>query len=188
MRDREAAAKVAEADNTNDVGMCQMQTRLWLDAPSAGDFDGDGAADAEDGWKREPKSARRYDRNPPRGTPVSWLGGPNDNGHRALSLGGGRIRSTDAGGKGRVATVDLGWVERNWGLAYAGWSTTINGHEIPLPPEKKPQNKPNPKPKKPTMVTKARKMLVEARENALKNGNKTRADRLLKGLQALPKR
>lgn len=187
MRNREEAAKVAEADTTNGPGMCQLQTREWLDAPSAGDFDGDGAADAEDGWKREPASARRFDRNPPRGVPVTWLGGPNDNGHRALSLGNGKIRSTDAGGRGKVATVDLSWVERNWGLSYAGWSTTINGLPIPLPPE--PPKPPTvPEVKEPTLVLKARKKLVEARERALEKGNKTRAKRILQALELLPKR
>ena len=40
-------------------------------------------------------------------------------------------RSTDAPGQGRVATVPLRWVEREWGLRYAGWSNSINGYTIP---------------------------------------------------------
>lgn len=183
MRNREEAAKVAEADKTNTPGMCQYQTREWLGAPSAGDHDGDGAADAEDGWKREPVSARRYDRNPPRGTPVTWLGGSNDNGHRALSLGNGMIRTTDGAGKGNVATRELGWVEKNWGLSYAGWSTTMNGITIPLPPEA-----PKPPAKKPTLVEKARQKLVEAHMNAREKGLKGRAAAIRKALDTLPKR
>lgn len=131
---REEAALAAERTTTNVPNTCQLVTRGWFGAPSVGDFDGDGAADAEDGWKSEPLSARRSDRNPPRGVPVSYLGGSRDNGHRAISLGNGKIRSTDAGGWGRVATVDLDWPQRQWGLKYVGWSTTIDGIEIPLPP------------------------------------------------------
>lgn len=133
---REEAAKRAEASDTNTPGYCQLWTRTMFGAGSAGDRDGDGDADAVDGWKSEPTSARHPgDRTPPRGVPVAWGGGRNGYGHRAISLGGGKIRSTDAGGAGRVATVDLGWVERNWGMTYLGWSETISGIEIPLPPK-----------------------------------------------------
>lgn len=183
LRNREEAVQAALKTTTNTPRYCQLVTRTWFNAPSAGDFDGDGAADAEDGWKREPTSARRFDRNPPRGVPVTWLGGSQDNGHRAISLGDGMIRSTDAGGLGKVATVPLDWVERNWGMAYAGWSTTMNGYEIPLPPKA-----PAPKPKSPTLVEKARKKLVEAHMNARENGLNKRAERIRKALRALPKR
>ena len=126
MRTPKQALAAAMATKTNHPGWCQAVTRGWLDAPSAGDFDGDGAADAEDGWKKEPVTARRFDRNPPAGYPVSYLGGSHDNGHRALSAGRingiPHIRSTDAGGEGIVATVPLDWPEKSWGLEYAGWS------------------------------------------------------------------
>lgn len=184
IRNREEAVKAALADKTNTPRYCQLVTRLWFDAPSAGDVDGDGAADAEDGWKREPAAARRFDRNPPAGVPVTWLGGSQDNGHRAISLGNGMIRSTDAAGIGKIGTVPLRWVEDNWGMAYAGWSTTMNGYEIPLAPE---QPKPAPQ-KPPTLVEKARKRLVEALELARKKNNKKRAKAILRALRALPKR
>lgn len=141
IRDREQAALAAEASNFNTPGFCQLWTRQMFNAPSAGDFDGDGAADAEDGWKREPISARRLDRNPPRGVPVSFLGGKNDNGHRAVSIGGGKFRSTDWDTKtqsykaGVVGTANsLEALERGMGVQYVGWSTTINGWAIPMPP------------------------------------------------------
>lgn len=183
LRNREEAVQAALQDKYNTPRYCQLVTRTWFNAPSAGDVDGDGAADAEDGWKREPKSARRYDRNPPRGVPVTWLGGSQDNGHRAISLGGGKVRSTDAAGAGKIGTVDLDWVERNWGMAYVGWSTTMNGYEIPLPPKVEA-----PKPKKPTLVEKARQKLVEAHMNAREQGLKGRAEAIRKALRALPKR
>lgn len=135
--DREEAADRAELATENVPGMCQQWTRNIYGAPSAGDQDRDGDADAVDGWASEPVSARHPgDRNPPRGVPVAWGG---HHGHRAVSLGAGKIRSTDAGGTGKVATVDLGWVERTWGLTYLGWSDTITGIPIPLPPPPPPK-------------------------------------------------
>jgi hypothetical protein len=139
----EAAAR-ARATKTNVPDSCQLTTREWVGAPSAGDFDGDGSADAEDGWKREPAAYKHFDRKPPEGTVVTYLGGSSDNGHRALSLGpvgtNGvyMIRSTDAGGRGITATVPLDWPEREWGLSYAGWSDTCDGYLIPK--KRKPLN------------------------------------------------
>lgn len=175
MRNREQAARAAEAQDFNQVGMCQMVTRTWFDAPSVGDVDRDGDGDAVDGWLSEPKSARHEeDRHPPRGVPVSWAGGTNGHGHRAISLGDGRIRSTDAGGLGRVATVDLGWVERTWGMRYLGWSETISGQVIP------------PAPKTPTRVREARELLRAARVIAKDAGQERRAHRISKALDVLP--
>lgn len=142
------AVKRARASSFNTPGTCQLWTRTQYSAGSAGDRDHDGDADAVDGWKSEPLSARHTDRKPPLGAPVAWSGGRSGFGHRAISLGPVdgvyMIRSTDAGGSGRVATVPLGWVERNWGLHYLGWSETITGTKIPglkvgVAPEPKPE-------------------------------------------------
>jgi len=141
VRNREEAARAAEATKTNAVGMCQAVTRGYFLAPSVGDFDGDSAADAEDGWKREPAWAKHSDRRPPRGTPVSFLGGSRDNGHRAISLGDGVIRSTDFDSRTkrfRAGVVGNGTIEevaRAMGVTYAGWSETISGVKIPVPPK-----------------------------------------------------
>jgi len=62
---------------------------------------------------------------------VYWLGGSHGYGHIAVSVGGGRVRSTDAGGAGRVATVAVGWFEDHWGLPYAGWADNVNDQVIP---------------------------------------------------------
>lgn len=132
--DREEAARRAEASTTNVPGTCQNWTWNIFGAHAVGDVDSDKDADAVDGWESEPKSAQHPgDRNPPRGVPVAWSGGSHGFGHRAVSLGRGKIRSTDAGGSGVVATVDLDWPEKNWGLHYLGWSETISGETIPLP-------------------------------------------------------
>lgn len=135
---RAQIAARAKASTTNVPGTCQLWTRTICGAPSAGDFDGDGSADAEDGWKAEPaKYKHSGDRNPPAGVPVAYGGGSRDNGHRAISLGNGMIRSTDARGAGKVATVPLNWPEKQWGLTYLGWSETCSGLLIPQAP--KPQ-------------------------------------------------
>lgn len=133
---REQAAQRAEAAKTNVVGMCQQWTRTMFGAPSVGDYDGDRAADAEDGWKAA-RHRHPGDHNPPRGVPVYYDGGSRDNGHAAVSLGGGKIRSTDADGNGHVGTVDLAWPERKWGMRYLGWAEDLGGTLIPAPPPAK---------------------------------------------------
>lgn len=131
---RDEIVKRALASKTNVPNTCQLWTRTVIGVGSAGDRDRDGDADAVDGWLSEPSAHKHTDRNPPAGVPVSWSGGSHGNGHRAVSLGHGMIRSTDAGGSGRVATVHLDWVEKNWGLKYLGWSDTMDGVLIPMPP------------------------------------------------------
>jgi hypothetical protein len=113
------SARNAENDRINEPGMCLQQVRTWC---------GIGAkyADATTAWKNT------NDRHPgdrsdiPRGAAVYWTGGSKGYGHICLSLGNGKVRSTDAGGRGRVATVDIAWVERTWGMPYAGWAWDIN--------------------------------------------------------------
>lgn len=147
LRNREEAAKVAENTHTNHVGWCQLIVHDYYNAPSVGDFDGDGAADAEDGWKSEPARYKHFDRNPPRGVPVSFVGGSHDYGHRAISLGNGLIRSTDFSGNTRVwtpgqmgnGTIDQ--VARAMGVTYAGWSESIDGVLIPLPASQRPKTR-----------------------------------------------
>lgn len=135
----------ANRSKTNVPGTCQLWTRTQIGVGSAGDRDGDGDADAVDGWKSEPLSARHKDRRPSKGMPVAWSGGSNNFGHRAISLGPNAdgvymIRSTDAAGSGKVGTVPLDWFEKNWGMKYEGWSSTMTGVPIPVstPPKPKP--------------------------------------------------
>lgn len=151
--DREEAAQNALAQRTNAPGMCQQITRGWFGVPSVGDFDGDGRADAEDGWKSEPVRYRHPgDRNPPRGVPVSFLGGSRDDGHRAASLGGGLIRSIDFDTTtkrykaGTTGTGTIAEIERALGVTYAGWSETCDGVLIPLPAQPKPVPEPTAQP------------------------------------------
>ena len=148
---RSEAAKRAEAATHNVPGTCQLWTRTQYLAPSAGDQDRDGDADAVDGWQSEPASARHPgDRNPPRGVPVAFSGGSRGYGHRAISLGEGKIRSTDmtaTGYKaGTVGTTTIAQIERSMGVSYLGWSETITGLAIvdDITPKPKPKPKPIP--------------------------------------------
>lgn len=137
---REEAALRAEAERTNTPGMCQSWTRSMFFGDSAGDQDGDGDADAIDGWKSEPSQYRHVGEDAPRGVPGAWRGGASGHGHRAVSLGGGLFRSTDFNGQtkryeaGRVGTGTIEEISRAMGLVWLGWSDTITGEVIPLAP------------------------------------------------------
>ena len=158
----------ALAQDENKVGMCQQVTREWYNAPSAGDQDKDGDFDAVDGWLSEPADARHpNDRTPRIGYPVSYVGGANGHGHRALYLGNGLIRSTDLPVMGFVGTVPLTEPERRWGLRYVGWSETIDGLKIPTDAEVDQEKK---EPRKGTKLYKALDKLREARNLAKKKG------------------
>jgi hypothetical protein len=136
------AIAAAKGQTRNVPGTCQRTVRTWFNAPSAGDQDGDGDADAVDGWKSEPLAFRHPgDRNPPPGRPLAFKGGKNGYGHRALSAVDS-VFSTDmygnrykAGYTSRVtgtSTSDaIAKIERSMGVTYLGWSDTIDGYPIP---------------------------------------------------------
>lgn len=172
----------ALASLTNVPGTCYLWTRTMAGSAAVGDVDRDGDADAVDGWKAT-KHRHPGDRNPPAGVPVFWSGGRNGYGHASVSLGGGKIRSTDADGSGRVATVDLAWPERTWGLTYLGWAEDLNGEIIPAPAPPKP---PRPaKERTPGQITRARQLLQRALRRAEANDNKVRAKAIRAALRRL---
>jgi hypothetical protein len=186
INNRQQAVDEALADKVNVPNTCQLKTRGWFNAPSAGDQDDDGDADAYDGWLSEPVSARHPgDRNPPAGVPVSWRGGSNGNGHRAISLGNGEVRSTDAPYRGKVGTVDLNWFERNWGVVYLGWSDTIDGHRIPLVPRDNPIEDNLKEPKPDTKLGRSLALLREARNRAKDRGYTERVEELNAAIKKL---
>lgn len=139
IRTRSKAIEAAKATKTNVPGTCQKVTRGWFNAPSAGDQDGDGDADAVDGWKSEPPEARIYSRTPPPGFPVAFKGGSKGYGHRAISVGDGMCISTDMyNGKytpGVTGYATISQIERTMGVQYLGASRTIDGYPIPPEPE-----------------------------------------------------
>lgn len=128
-RTREAAVQAANASFVNTPRFCARWTRAQFGVVALGDFDADGAADAEDMWKAA-TLPHPGDRKPPAGVPVYYGGGSTDNGHAAVSLGGGMIRSTDARGAGRVGTVSIDFPTTTWGMPYLGWSEDLYGHVI----------------------------------------------------------
>jgi hypothetical protein len=69
------------------------------------------------------------DGSPPAGTPVYFLG--SKHGHVALSVGGGRIRSTDWPSSNRISEVKISELSQKWGRRYAGWASDMAGHPIP---------------------------------------------------------
>lgn len=185
MFSRPVVVQRALAAVSNVPGTCYLWTRTMAGSPSVGDVDRDGDADAVDGWKAT-KHRHPGDRNPPAGVPVFWSGGTHGYGHAAVSLGGGKIRSTDAGGPGRIATVDLGWVERTWGLTYLGWTEDLAGEVIPTPTPVKPA-----KPAKPVkertagQITRARELLQRALRRAEANDNTARVKAIRAALRRL---
>lgn len=94
---------------------------------------------ALDAW-RQAKYKHRGDRKPPAGVPVFWNHGySNTYGHVAISLGGGRIRSTDWPFKGQVGETTIDELSRRWGREYLGWSEDLCGVRIPGFPRAAPR-------------------------------------------------
>lgn len=143
--DSDEIVKRALDSKTNVPGTCQYWTRTIIGVDSAGDQDGDGDADAVDGWKSEPlkhrHSVNAQDYSPPKkGRPVAFSGGSSGYGHRAIAIGHGLIRSTDMSDDGKswqpgnVGTTTIEDIERCMGVNYLGWSDTMSGVLIPDPP------------------------------------------------------
>jgi len=129
-------ARNAEADERNAPGMCLQQSRQWAGIPAR-------YPDAATAW-RNANNKHRGDRRPPRGAAVYWVGGSRGYGHIGISVGKGRVRSTDAAGSGRVATRTIGWFGRHWpSLKYAGWAWNVN--EVTIPHRKPPAKKAAPR-------------------------------------------
>jgi hypothetical protein len=83
----------------------------------------------------------RHTTTPPAGVPVWWDKGrttakfPEGLGHVALSLGGGKIRSTDWPSRGKVGTTTIAKLNATWTKQrYRGWSEDINGVRVTSTP------------------------------------------------------
>jgi len=114
---------IARARTTFEVGMCLRYVRQVYGIAAKYD-------DADEAW-RNVNARHAGDRAAPAGAPVWYTGGF---GHVAVSLGGGRIWSTDYPSPGRCGETDLDWPTRQWGHPYAGWSEDVNEVQIPLKP------------------------------------------------------
>jgi len=119
----ETTARNAEADSTNKPGYCLQWCREKAGIGSL-------YSDASTAW-RNTNDRHPGDKNVPRGAMAYWTGGSHGYGHIAVGVGGGKVRSTDAGGSGKVATVSIDWFAQHWGLPYAGWAWDVNEVTIP---------------------------------------------------------
>jgi len=123
VRDAEGTARAAEATGYNTPGMCLRHCRTWADIAAL-------YGTAAEAWQHTDR--RQFTRNPPRGAFVFWTGGSKGYGHIAVALGGGLVRSTDAGGTGVVATRTIAWFDANWpSQNYVGWTDNVNGVTVP---------------------------------------------------------
>lgn len=185
---RAQAVARAKAEKTNEPGTCQLWTRTIFGVQSAGDRDHDGDADAVDGWLSEPPAHRHVgDRKPPEGVPLSFAGGSRGFGHRAVSIGNGHLRSTDMfGGRyfpGRVGTCTIADIEREMNQTYLGWSNTITGVLIPMPPPKPTIDPPS----RGSRVDTALAKLLVARKHAKNPTRIAILDRAIKVITRIPK-
>jgi hypothetical protein len=120
MKNGREAAKAFKRKQTNKVNMCLWEcqeiypTNHWY--PSA-----------ISQWHNA-KKKHTSKKNIPIGAPIYYSGG--EYGHVVLYVGDGMVRSTDAGGRGKMATVSIEWFQRAWGYQYEGWSEDLGGKDI----------------------------------------------------------
>lgn len=96
------------------VGMCDSFVAQMYG------FSGSGYNTAVDNWKATPPNLKHpNDMQAPEGALMYWGGG---DGHVAISLGDGTIRSTDIGGFGTVTTAPASAITQKWGKPYLGWA------------------------------------------------------------------
>lgn len=111
------------------AGLCAKTVWLSLDVPALGVPSASAAADKV---KAAGHLHYHYDGDgPPKGAIVYWKGGSHGYGHMALSLGGGRILTTDPPGhSGGVGEASITMPRERWHHKYVGWSTWY-GRELP---------------------------------------------------------
>ena len=119
------------AYTTYSVGMCQQYVRgpCWEVASLYGS--------AIEAWNGA-RFKHPGDRTPPKGAPCYYRGG--SYGHAVISVGGGRIRSTDCKSATYVNDADLSWPESAWGYEYLGWTEDINAVHLPIGDDDMPLN------------------------------------------------
>ena len=114
------AIKNALATTRNPVGMCDHQVGVYYGYGSSG------YATAIAHWNATPATDKHPgDVNAPAGALVFWSGGSSGAGHVALSLGGGKIVSTDYPRAGITSTTTIDAISNGWGEHYMGWATPV---------------------------------------------------------------
>jgi hypothetical protein len=114
LRSPKASIAASRRWTTCRVGMCLSTVQEWMDCPHAIPW-------AEAAWNAS-KQRHRRDLNPPAGVPVFWHNPKSKFGHIALSVGHGRVRSTDWPSRATVGEADIDAITRRWGLVYLGWT------------------------------------------------------------------
>jgi hypothetical protein len=104
-------------------GLCARHTWLSLGVPPIG------APSAHKALELTRKAGNLNQGTPPRGAVVFYKGGRY--GHAALSLGGGKIITTDAHGAGTIGERPLDWPEQAWGHERVGWAWAWGSRKIP---------------------------------------------------------
>jgi hypothetical protein len=125
MRSAREAASFYKNKARNYVGKCLWEVQNAYQSPHM-------YYDAISQW-RNAKKKHPGDRTPPVGAPVYYAGG--NHGHVAIYVGGGLVRSSDAGGAGRMGTVTHNWFANNWGYSYLGWTGDIGDKDITYGPK-----------------------------------------------------
>lgn len=121
-RNADQVVASAKAATTYPPGLCLQWSRKQALIPSMW-------PSAAVAWQNTVR--KHFDRNFPPGAFVFWTGGSEGNGHIAISLGNGFVRSTDAGGSGIIATRHVSWFDRAWpSQNYAGWTDNVNGYTV----------------------------------------------------------
>lgn len=121
MRDASAAVAYARRYTRYRSQYCLNFVQTMLGAPWSG-------PSAVWAWNHG-KGKHGPDPHPPPGVPV-WLLG-STYGHVCLSVGGGRVRTTDYPGRGQVSEVGIHELARAWGRRYVGWAEYLGGQKIP---------------------------------------------------------
>jgi hypothetical protein len=106
--------------STYPVGQCLNWVWKLLDYPRTA-----GLYDANAAWRA---AKQKRTGTPPAGAPVYFAGGAH--GHICISLGGGKIRSTDWPRKGVIGNTTIATLAKTWGVRYIGWSADYAGHTI----------------------------------------------------------
>ncbi|GAA0189839.1 hypothetical protein GCM10008944_01720 [Cytobacillus oceanisediminis] len=117
-------------------GMCQAFTVTMFGTGAVGDYDGDRDADAVDGWRKAVARGRVVKASAigdftkiPAGVALYWSGGSRDYGHAAVSIGGGRMVTTDASrGLVGIANIKGWWARSHTFLGYV--EVEGNGHTL----------------------------------------------------------
>jgi hypothetical protein len=125
----ELALYRAAVAHTYDEGWCLRFVRTRYGIPFK-----TGIGTAMDAWRDLPPSRRHSNiANPPRGYPFWWWAGIGQPGHVALSLGGGRVRSTDWPRAGQIGNTYIRDISIRWGMTPLGWGHDLNDRSVWAP-------------------------------------------------------